>query len=329
MEIRVLLAGHGEISKTYLNTIKRIENMSIVGVVGRNKDRAKNFAKEYSIPFYGTNIKSLAHKSNANMIIICTPNEHHYQGVLDAADCGLHILCEKPMHFSPDRQNKMIEVCKKSGIKLGVCYRREFMKTYSITKEYIDSGKLGKILFIDTFMKFWRNPEYFTESSWHGKPELEGGGAFMQQGTHYVDISVWLGSGFKKVIKSHLFNLHQPISMEDHGYAIVEYMNGAVGVIEVSSVSKNNPYVSKLEITGTNGSILIINDKVTYWNVEGYDMPDFTDDMDAFEKQLRDFKEAIEYNREPLVNGDNGKIAVELVNEIYLQQSYFYNILGG
>jgi hypothetical protein len=135
--------------------------------------------------------------------------------------------------------------------------------------------------------------------------------------------------GFKKVIKSHLFNLHQPISMEDHGYAIVEYMNGAVGVIEVSSVSKNNPYVSKLEITGTNGSIVIINDKVTYWNVEGYDMPDFTDDMDAFEKQLRDFKEAIEYNREPLVNGDNGKIAVELVNEIYLQQSYFNNILGG
>ena len=45
MEIRVLLAGHGEISKTYLNTIKRIENMSVVGVVGRNKDRAKNFAK--------------------------------------------------------------------------------------------------------------------------------------------------------------------------------------------------------------------------------------------------------------------------------------------
>ena len=46
-------------------------------------------------------------------------------------------------------------------------------------------------------------------------------------------------------------------------------------------------------------------------------------------KTIRDFKEAIEYNREPLVNGDNGKIAVELVNEIYLQQSYLNNILGG
>lgn len=251
------------------------------------------------------------------MVLLCTPNAHHYEGVIESARLGLHVLCEKPMHFSPEKQDEMIRVCKKHGVKLGVCYRREFMKIYMVLKDFIQSGKLGKVLYVDTFMKFWREPEYFTELSWHGKPELEGGGSFMQQGVHYIDIAAWLCNGWKRIITGRLFTLHQPTVCEDHGYTVIEYANNAIGVIEISSVTKNNPYVSRLEISGTKGSITITNDKITYWAVDGYEMPEIYDPINPFEKQLRDFKDAILLNREPVVNGDWGKTAVDIVNEIY------------
>lgn len=315
---RILLVGYGNISKHYVSVVKELANMNIVGVAGRNIEKVKSFAQEYGIAHYGTDIKKVAESAGATMALICTPNAAHYQGVKEAAECGLHVLCEKPLDIYPEKQDEMIEICNRNRVKLGVCYRMRLLKHIQYVKDFIDSGRLGKVLVIDAYIKLWRENTYYTSSSWHGKLSMDGGGPFIQQGSHYIDLTTWLGNGFKRVISSNLFTLLHPIEVEDHGYAVIEYGNGAIGMIQASTICKgNNVFNSTIEISGTKGSIILGDKEILGWDVDGCDNPYIEYTGDVFDKQFIDFAEAIENNREPFINGESAKVSVELIHEIY------------
>jgi UDP-N-acetyl-2-amino-2-deoxyglucuronate dehydrogenase len=318
MKHRVLLVGCGNIGKQYTDVVTELANIDITGVVGRDEQKTRLYAQKFGIKCFGTDIKEVAKESNATIALICTPNALHYQGVKEAAACGLHVLCEKPLHIYPEKQDEMIEICRRSNVKLGVCYRLRLLKHFRFIKDFIVSGHLGKVLVIDTYIKLWRGSDYYSNSSWHGKPDIDGGGPFIQQGSHYIDLAVWFGSGFKRVVSSDLFTLLHPIEVEDHGYAVVEYSNGAKGLIQASTICKGNQvFNSRIEISGTKGSIIVGNEGILEWDVEGFDKPEIEYTGDVFDELFMDFTDAVENSREPFINGEAAKASVELINEIY------------
>ena len=318
MRHRILLVGYGTISKQYVSVIKELSNMDITGVAGRDIEKVKLFAQENGIEHYGTDIMNVAEAATATIALICTPNAAHYQGVKEAANCGLHVLCEKPLDIYPEKQDEMIDICRNNNVKLGVCYRLRMLEHFRFVKDFIDAGKLGKVLVIDAYIKLWRESNYYTSSSWHGRPDIDGGGPFIQQGSHFIDLAIWFGKGYKRVVSSNLYTLLHPIQVEDHGYAIVEYGNGAIGMIQASTICKgNNVFSSTIEISGTKGSIVLGDKDILGWDVEGCAKPDIKYTGDVFDKQFIDFADAIDNNREPFINGESAKVSVELINEIY------------
>lgn len=313
---KVIMIGHGGISKKYLDAIKNIKDIEVVSVLGRNKEKVKQYAEENLIAYHGIDFNELRKISKPSIAIVCTPNAVHYQNVIDAASGGLHVLCEKPLHIIPEKQNEMIKICKDNNVKLGVSFGRRFLSHMKYVKDFIDRGNLGKIFVIDAFIKVWRDSTYYTESSWHGTREIDGGGPFIQQGSHIIDLAIWFGNGYKEVTASTFFTLYHPIKVEDHGYAIIKYANGAVGIIEASTVCKGQSD-NKIEISGTNGTIHLDFNGICYWNVENHEKPDLPSNENVFYEQLLDFKNAIESNKEPFVTGESAKQSVELINEIY------------
>ena len=249
---KFILIGHGSISKAYLKAMTVTENAEIVGVVGRNIDRVKAYAEEHDNLTYGTDIEDVAKRSRATSAIICTPNALHYEGVMTASRLELHCLCEKPLHISTEKQMEMVESCRVNGVKLGVSYIRRFIKHIIYLKELIDSGKLGRITVADVIIKNFRSKEYY--DSWHGTVEFDGGGPFLQQGSHIVDMVQWLCRGYREVLAAKRFQVYHDIETEDHGYAVIQYNNGAVGMIEASTVSIGLEE-ERIEISGTKGTI--------------------------------------------------------------------------
>jgi UDP-N-acetyl-2-amino-2-deoxyglucuronate dehydrogenase len=334
---RILLVGPGSISRKYVEVISNLGGMTIVGVVGRRAQMTKDYADEYNIPHYGTNIKDVANRAKPTMALITTPNATHYEGVIESARLGLDVLCEKPLHIQTEKQEKMIRICKENGVKRGVGFSYRLLKVMQYLKNLIESGNLGKILVIDAKLKTWRKKEYYTQSSWHGTYKIDGGGPFMQQGIHIIDLALWFGNGYQEVISAERFNLYHSIEVEDHGYGVVRYGNGAVGMIEASTVTKGyNFNFHEIEITGTRGSITVSFESsplmttplstktgkvIIRWNIDGRKKPDIKEEDDikstVFKRLLLDFKEAIEQDREPFINGESGKIAVDFVNELY------------
>jgi UDP-N-acetyl-2-amino-2-deoxyglucuronate dehydrogenase len=315
---RLLLVGHGGISKSYLEAFAKLERVEIAGVIGRSLPRAQAFAEQHGIAVYGTEMEDVAKRANATAVVICTPNAAHYEGVMEAARLGLHCLCEKPLHIAPEKQREMIAACRDRGVKLAVSYMRRFIKHLRYIKELIDAGKLGRITVVDVTIKHYRAKEYY--DSWHGTVEMDGGGPFIQQGSHIIDLALWLSGGYRRVMDAKRFQVYHDIEVEDHGYALMEYGNGAIGMIEASTASFGMK-TEGIEISGTHGSIAANYQGLTLFDVPGLTPPAFNPEESAnpalFEQLAADFIASIEENREPFVSGEAAAAATELIMDIY------------
>ncbi|MDQ1912080.1 Gfo/Idh/MocA family oxidoreductase [Paenibacillus sp. GD4] len=317
---RFVLIGHGNISTKYISAIRsKLPFAEIVGVIGRSSIKVEAFAEEHGIPYYGTDLREVAENAEATAAIICTPNALHHEGVLQASRLGLHCLCEKPLHISAEKQADMIRSCRENGVKLGVSYMRRLIRHMQDIKQLMDAGQLGRIMVVDVVMKHFRPHDYY--DSWHGTMELDGGGPFLQQGSHIVDIAQWLCGGYHEVLDARRFQVYHDIETEDHGYAIVRYENGAVGMIEASTASTGMK-TEYIEISGTKGSIKADYEGIISFQVPGVEPPEPSHDESnarLFERLVVDFAEAIEQEREPFITGESARKATELILDIYMK----------
>ena len=159
---------------------------------------------------------------------------------------------------------------------------------------------------------------------------MDGGGALMNQGIHGIDMLTYLVGPVKSVYGNTKTLLHN-IEVEDTANAIVEYKNGAVGMIQ-GTTSVSPGYPRRLEICGTKGSVVIEEDRIIKWDVDGLTLPDElkcvesdvkgASDPTAFptkyhELQIADMIDAIINNKDPLVNLYEGRKAVEIILAIY------------
>lgn len=315
---RFVIIGPGGISAKYAAALKRYpETAELAGVVGRNLDKCRDYAERHGVPVYGTNLEDVVRRADATAAIICTPNALHHQGVLEASRLGLHCLCEKPLHISVELQDEMLRSCRDNRVKLGVSYMRRFIPHIRYVKELIDAGALGRITVIDAMMKHYRAKEYY--DSWHGTWELDGGGPFMQQGSHIVDMALWLGGGYREILHARTFRVYHDIETEDHGYALIQYGNGAVGMIEAST-SSTGMKKEYIEITGTKGSLTVDYEGIRAFHVPGVELPaelEAADNDELFVKLVGDFIEAVDTGREPFISGESARTATELIMGIY------------
>jgi len=315
---RLLLIGHGGISRRYLEAFASLEHVEIAGVVGRAHDRVSAYAQEHGIPYADTDLRRAAEHTKATAVVICTPNAAHEEAVLTASSLGLHCLCEKPLHIHPEVQLKMVRSCREHGVKLAVSYMRRFSAHVRYVKSLIDQGALGQIKAIDVTLKHYRDSAYYT--GWHGTYAMDGGGPFIQQGSHIIDLAVWMGGGHREVLAAHLFQAVHNIETEDHGYAVVSYKNGAVGMMEASTACKGMRRES-IEISGTKGTVAFNFDRITHFqvdDVEPLEFPEADIPVDELFRQLaEDFIQSIEEDRPPYLDGASAVGAVELVGAIY------------
>jgi len=326
--LRFALIGAGNIAEKYADAFKNIDNAELAAVVTRNASRAEAFARAHHIPCWATDIKTLFDRTDIDAVIIATPSGLHGTGAIEAAGFGKHVLSEKPLDITLERIDEMTEACSQAGVKLGCAFQFRTFEHNRIACETIQSGRLGKILIANAFLKNYRSQQYYESGAWRGTWQLDGGGPFMQQGAHVVDLMVWMMGRAKWVFASVDTALHD-IEVEDMGHAIVRYENGAQGVLEASTVVKPG-YPNRIEIHGEKGSIILTEAGIIDWQLEGVQKPKLqTDDHTSgsadpmaiatagHKKIIKDFIEAIEQDRDPLVSPESARASVELILAVY------------
>ncbi len=322
------IVGCGAISKWHAAAINEIDNAELIGVFNNLQPAAVDFAKEHNCKVFDT-YEGMLNCEDIQIINICTPSGTHASLAIEAANHKKNIIVEKPMAITKEQIDSLLEAVKRNGVKLSVISQLRFDENIQKVKKAIDSGALGKIVIGDIYMKYYRSPEYYNSSNWRGTWAMDGGGALMNQGIHGIDILQYL-VGPVKTVSGVCKTLVRDIEVEDTASLVVEYENGAIGVIQgTTSVEPGYPRI--IEITGTRGTIALKETDIIKWDVDGQSLMDsevleggfnsYRDpgaiSLNSHKPQIEDMIKAIEENRNPMIDGYEGKKAVEIILAAY------------
>jgi len=341
----IAILGCGKVAHLHAKAVQNLKNARLAGVWSRSKNTAETFSLHYKVPCY-TQIDKLIEIENIDLAIICTPHPFHLEPAEIAAKNGANVLVEKPLASTLEDADKIIEVCKNAGVKLGVISQRRWYAPVKRVKDAIDAGKIGKPVFGTINMLGWRDQKYYDADEWRGTWKMEGGGVLVNQAPHQLDILLWFMGEIDEVYGLWKNLNHPYIEVEDTAVAIVKFKNGGIGNIIVSNSQKPGIY-GKVHVHGENGASIgvqtdggamfiagmsgilepPIND---IWTVPGEEeMLLIWKDEDSahfnsidpmvfyMERQIEDFLLAIENNTDPLVTGTDGRRTVELFTAIY------------
>jgi predicted dehydrogenase len=258
------IIGAGLIADFHAKAIQSLKNARLIGVCGSNPEKARNLADKYKCKVF-LNYEEMLRSSEIEIVTIATPSGAHMEPTIEAARQEKHVICEKPLEISLDRIDKMIEAHAKAGTKLGGIFNYRFNDTLKYLKEAIENGRFGTITYASVHVPWWRSEGYYKDS-WHGTSKLDGGGALMNQSIHMIDI-LQLLMGPVDSLQAYISTLAHTIEVEDTATAIMRFKNNALGFIYGSTASFPGQF-RRLEITGTKGTVIQVENSFKVWQFE-------------------------------------------------------------
>ncbi|MBO2520982.1 MAG: oxidoreductase [Firmicutes bacterium] len=331
---RFAIAGCGAISMAHIESIKKMDSARLVAVWSRTPERAQAVAREHGVDWEPT-LEALAGRDDVDAVIVCTPSGFHLEPALAAIEAGKHVVVEKPLEVTVQRCRTIVERARARGVQVGVIFQSRFAPANQAAKRAVEEGRFGRIVMGDAYVKWYRPQSYYDGGAWRGTWELDGGGALMNQAIHAVDLLLWLMGSVESVDARADCLAHQRIEVEDTLSALLRFTSGAIGVIQATT-SVFPGYPKRVEIHGDRGGVVLVDDAVASWYEGGDPHPvaemlerygarelsgAASDPMaisfDNHRRQLEDFVEAVRTGRPPLVDGEEGTKAVELVQAIY------------
>ena len=328
--MNVGILGGGNISDTHARAAAAIPGVRVVACYGGNRERAAKIAAQHGAAVYDDLDSFLDHRP-MEIVAIGSPSGLHAQQGIAAARRGLHVLSEKPLDVTTKRADELIDACAAAGVKLGVFFQDRLRPAIVEIKRMLNHGELGKPVMIAGRVRWYRPPEYYSGSKWRGTWELDGGGALMNQAIHTVDLVQWMFGPVARVSAAVATRVHE-VEVEDTAAAVIEFTSGAIGTLEAAT-SLFPGYPRRLEITGSEGTIVLEDDKIVRRDLRGAtaataaaaaDMPPpenvaspVVSDASAHQRVIEDFIRAIRDNTLPATDGREARRSVELVETIY------------
>ena len=333
--IRFGIIGCGVISPWHARAISDTEEAGLVACCDIIEERARKLSEDFAVKEVYTDYHKLLARDDIDAVCVTTPSGLHGMVTIDAAKAGKHVMCEKPVEITKAKIDEMIAACKAADVKLGVIFQRRTSPLWHKVKNAIDSGCLGKMILGDAYLKYYRGQAYYDKDAWRGTWELDGGGALMNQGVHMVDVLQWM-MGPVTSVYAQADHMVRDIEVEDTACAVLRFASGAMGILEgTTSVTPGMDH--RLEFHGEHGSILVDGETIKVWEVPGEDASQCgetgsggvdvkigtaetaptTSATQGHQGQIQDLCRAIREDREPMVNAETARKAVEIILAVY------------
>ena len=190
-KIRWGIIGCGDVTEVKSGpAFQKIDNSDLIAVTSRNEHKAKDYAFRHNVSKWYSDPDLLIRDSEIDAVYIATPPDSHKQYTIKVAEAGKSVYVEKPMARCHQECLEMISSCRTNKVKLFTAYYRRSLPKFIKVKELIESGRLGDIRTILNLLYIpFKN--LHTDSKnlpWRVKPEISGGGYFVDLASHTIDI---------------------------------------------------------------------------------------------------------------------------------------------
>ena len=337
--LNIAIVGCGVIGPTHANALKSLhsEGARLAAFADEVFSKAEALAAKYGAE--AKTFDAILADPNIDAVHICVPSGLHAALGVQALKAGKHVVVEKPMDITLEACDALLAAQADSGKRLAVISQHRFDKASVEVKAALDAGLLGPMVYAESQVPWFRSQEYYDSGDWRGTWALDGGGAVMNQGVHNADLIRWLCGPVETVYAQARTLAHERIETEDVLAATLTFANGAVGSFAASTALYPG-FAVKVGIYGTEGSAIIEGDMLHTLTTKsgvasgGEPMPAHALQMagggtkaaasdpaaiwgGAHEAQIADFLHCCRTGATPIVDGHEGRKAVELVLAIY------------
>jgi UDP-N-acetyl-2-amino-2-deoxyglucuronate dehydrogenase len=325
--MNVGLIGAGAIARLHATVYKSL-GFHVRVCTAMRREHGRAFARGIGAEFVDT-YQDVCADSDVDFVDVCTFPDFRLQAVEACAANGKHVQVQKPIATTLDIARRMVNTATAARIVLGVVSQHRFDESVQFVESAVRAGRLGTLLQCDAYVKWHRTDEYYARPV-KGTWTTEGGGALISQAIHQVDLLRWIVGPVRELFGMWQLGAAHRIESEDVVSAVVRYENGATGVIQASTAIWPG-YPERVELHGTRGTAVISGDQLVTWDVRDDSGPapplanraasgaadPMAISLAPFERQFTDFANAIKSGGRPLVSGEEGYQALEVVDAIY------------
>lgn len=257
------IIGAGVISEYHARAIEVHPDGKIIAVSDRDRTRADKFATAHHCEVID-DWHDLLKRVDIDAVSVCSPTGLHAEHSIEALRARKHVIVEKSMAINLREATDMIKTASDRGLQLGVIFQKRTDEAPNRIKKAIADGRFGKLVFGDASIKYWRNQAYYDSDDWRGTWAQEGGGATMTQGTHGIDLLLYMMGDVESIYAKMDTVAHVNIEVEDIAVGVLTYKNGAYGRLQTATAC-NPGQGNVFEINGTLGTAVLVEDTITSW----------------------------------------------------------------
>lgn len=280
-KVRLGIIGLGNIgSQHYRNVLNgKCPEIDVTAVADLNPDRlewAKDIYESYKVndasipmPELFSDASEMMRSGKIDAVVVAIPHYDHAKYAIEAFDCGLHVMCEKPAGvYTLQVREMMAAADKHPELKFGMMFNQRTNCVYRKMKEILDSGELGELRRSTWIITNWYRPQaYYDSGEWRATWAGEGGGVLLNQCPHNLDLWQWLCGMPTKVYAKMSFGKWHDIEVEDDVTAYAKYAGGETAVF--ITTTGECPGTNRLEITGSKGKLVAEGKNLTWTKNEG------------------------------------------------------------
>ncbi|WP_392486648.1 Gfo/Idh/MocA family protein [Haloimpatiens sp. FM7315] len=337
-KLKFAIIGCGRISYKHVEAIlNNNEEAVLVATCDIVKEKAEEKRQQYISEATGksnvtvyTDYKEMLEKEEIDVITIATESGFHPEIAMYCMNKKKNVIVEKPMALSTKDADAMIKCAKDNDVKLCVSHQNRFNAPIQKLRKAMDEGRFGRLVNGTARILWNRNMGYYTQAPWRGTWKQDGG-TLMNQCIHNIDLLQWMMGGEIDTVYAQCNTFLRDIEAEDFGAIIIKFKNGAIGMIEGSACVYPKNLEETLSVFGENGTVCIGGLAVN--KIEAWRFADGKDNEESILKAqegdpdtvygfghtplFKDVIDSIHENRQPLVNGEEGKKGMSIILAAY------------
>jgi predicted dehydrogenase len=249
--LKAVLVGCGAISGAWLEPLKTMSEIELVGFVDVIEENAKKRQQEYAPDaVVGTNLDATLKKTKPTIVFNCTIPAAHYEVTMTALKRKCHVLSEKPMAESIVEAKKMIKAANKAGKLFVVMQNWRYTHNIRRLKTFLDTGTIGDITTI--------NADFYVGAHFGGFREEMSHVLLKDMAIHTFDAARFLSSQNPESVFCYEWNpTGSWYNFDASAMAIFEMTGNVKFNYRGSWCSEGHrtPWESEWRILGTKGSI--------------------------------------------------------------------------
>jgi predicted dehydrogenase len=317
-KVRYAVVGLGHIAQVaVLPAFKHAKrNSTLVSIVTDDRTKRREIAKKYRLDQTYAYREYERCLKEVDAVYIALPNSMHAEYTIRAAKAGVHVLCEKPMAVTVRECQRMIEACKKNGVKLMVAYRLHFEEINLNAIDLIRKGQIGEPKFFNSSFSMTVRPGNIRTQADLGGGTLYDIGIYCINAARYLFrseptevLAMSVNSGIKKLAE-----------IDESSAAILRFSDDRLAAFVTSF---NASDVGSYQIVGTKGQIRVdpayeYAEGLRYeLTVNGKKKQKAIGKRDQFASELLYFSDCILNDRKPEPSGEEGMQDVRIIQTLY------------